>query len=68
MAQEKVSDKQYELLLQLYTEQGKKVTPEVMLWLSNMPATEVPMYIEKWIEKNRKRKATRKSWRSTKGN
>ena len=68
MAQEKVSDKQYELLLQLYTEQGKKVTPEVMLWLSNMPATEAPMYIEKWIEKNRKRKATRKSWRSTKGN
>lgn len=63
LKQEKISDKQYELLLKLYREQGKKVTPEIMQWLSNMPVSEGRKYIDKWIEDNRKRVVNRRNWK-----
>lgn len=63
MPQQKISDKQYDFLLDLYEQQGKRVTPEVEHWLSNLPADQASMYIEKWKEKIHKRRANRQAWR-----
>jgi len=66
MAQQKVSDKQYYYLRELYREIGKKVTPEVEKWLSNLPADQATQYIEKWRAKKIKRANSRQAFRGNK--
>lgn len=60
--QAKISDKQYQLLIKLYKEQGKIVTPNVENWLTNLPAIEAGKYIDKWIANNKKRKDNARNW------
>jgi hypothetical protein len=45
----KLTEKQYKFLVNLYTRQGKTITPQVQHWLENLPAVEASKLIDKWM-------------------